>query len=48
MTVNGHADKGDEWSPMGRVFVTRASAGTDTTEIARATCHPLVSSAVLS
>jgi hypothetical protein len=35
MTVNGHADKGDEWSPMRRVFATRAGAGTDTTEIAR-------------
>lgn len=41
MTVNGHADKGDEWSPMGGVFVIRAGTGTDTMEIARATGYLL-------
>jgi hypothetical protein len=41
MTVNGHADKGDEWGPDGRVFVTRASTGPDTTGIARAACFLL-------
>ena len=33
MAVNGHADKGDEWVPEGRVFVAGASAGADATRI---------------
>ena len=50
MTVNGHADKGGEWSPMERVFVARASTGTDTTELPGlpASCYTLVYSALLA
>ena len=47
MTVNGHSDKGSEWSPMGGCSLPGQRRNTYN-GIARAACYLLVSSAVLS